>query len=99
MSNPSTSSGLKTASAAIMAMPGTLLGLVLIPGSDLSTITLYDSASAASGTVLAKIVIDPAVDAGSRELVISECGVVCNNGIYAALSGTDAEYIVQYNLG
>lgn len=96
MSNPSTSSGLKTAAAAIMAMPGTLKGLILVPGSTLSTVTLYDHATAASGTVLAKMVIDPAIDAGSREFLLSECGVVCNNGIYADISGTDAAYIVQY---
>jgi hypothetical protein len=98
MSCPATSSGLKTADAAIMAMPGRLMGLQVIPGSDAATVTLYDHASAASGTVLAKIVVDPTIE-GSRELVISEGGIICNNGIYADVSGTDAAYIVHYALG
>jgi hypothetical protein len=98
--SPSTSSGLKTSSAVIMSMPGTLMGLQLIPGSDLATVTLYDNnAAAASGTVLAKMVLDPTIDAGSRELVIAESGVVCNRGIYMVISGTGAAAIVNYNLG
>lgn len=98
MSNPSTSSGLKSASAVIMAMPGTLMGLtVLTDGTNDATVTLYDNSSAASGLVLAKLKVKG--EDLSKELVVAECGIVCNNGIYAEVSGTGAECIVQYCLG
>lgn len=96
MSNPATSSGLKTADAAILAMPGTLKGLIVVSAAAIATVTLYDNASAASGPVLAKINV-PIGE--SRELVLSECGVAANNGIYADVSGAGAEYIVHYTIG
>ena len=87
MKNPATSSGLKSADAVIMAMPGTFKGLIVITdGTNAATVTLYDNASAASGTVLAKMVVAGADS--SKELVVGECGVVANNGIYADVSGT-----------
>lgn len=96
--NPATSSGLKTADAAILAMPGTLMGLtVLTDGTNDATVILYDNASAASGTVLAKLKV-PGAEL-SKELVVAECGIVANHGIYADVEGDGAEYIVQYTAG
>ena len=97
--NPSTSSGLKSASAVIMAIPGTLNGLQVIgDGTNAATVTIYDSSTAStSGLVLAKIVVD--AGATYEELVIAESGIVANNGIYAVVSGTGAEYIVQFAPG
>lgn len=98
MSNPATSSGLKSADAIILAAPGTLLGLIIVTdGTNDATVSLYDNASAASGNILAKFVVKGADLA--KELVISECGVVANNGIYADVSGTGANYIVHYLIG
>jgi len=96
MSNPATSSGLKTADAAIMAMPGKLKGLIVIATGAAATVTLYDNASAASGLALAKLVV-PADN--TQELNFHDCGVVANNGIYADVSGADAAYIVHFVAG
>lgn len=97
MNQPATSSGLKSADAAIMAMPGKLCGVILLAdGTNAATLIIYDNASAASGTVLAKL----SVDAGTTESQIQlPIPVVCNNGIYCDVGGTDAAYIVYYQQG
>lgn len=95
MANPATSSGLKTSDVAIMAMPGRLMGLQVIgDGTNAATAILYDNASAASGTVLAKVIVDAGLT--YEELVIGEEGIVCNNGIYLDIGGTGAEAVIQY---
>lgn len=97
MSNPANTSGLKSADAVIMAMPGRLMGcLVLADGTNAATITLYDNASAASGTVLAKYVVDATLT--SEAPTLPSEGIICNNGIYADVTGTGAEFIVYYTL-
>lgn len=91
---PALSSGLKSADAAIMAQSGFLCGLqVIADGTNAATVILYDNASAASGTVLAKIVVD--AGATYEDYTPLE-GIECANGIYADVSGTGAEYIVHY---
>ncbi len=95
MTGPSTSSGLKAASAAILAAPGRLRGITLIGGSDASTAIVYDNASAASGTVLEKI----AVAAGATVRIDYQDGVVANAGIYLALTGTAVGAVVHYDRG
>lgn len=96
--NPSTSSGLKSADGIILAMPGRLMGLqVNADGTNQATVVLYDNASAASGTVLAKVIVDATLT--SEELVVGEAGVVVNNGIYADVTGTGAEFIVYFTPG
>jgi hypothetical protein len=98
MSCPANTSGLKSADAAIMARPGKLRGLqVLADGTNAATVVLYDNASAASGTVLAKVVVDATLTTDAAS--IPEDGIVCANGIYADVTGTGAEYIVYYELG
>lgn len=96
MSCPADSSGLKTSDAAIMARPGRLLGVELIgDGTNACNVIIYDHASAASGKVLAKL----ALPASGICYVDAQCDVVCNNGIYADVTGTGAAYIVHYALG
>lgn len=94
MSGPSTSSGLKSSSVAIVARPARVMScVVLADGTNAATVTLYDNASAASGTELLKIVVDAGL---VYELFHTDGGVEANNGIYAAISGTGAACIVHY---
>jgi hypothetical protein len=95
MSNPATSSGLKSASAAILVGPGTLKGLTVVGGSDATTVIVYDNPSAASGTVLEKIVIP----AAESLRVDYSCGVVANSGLYVSIAGTGAGAVVHYCKG
>lgn len=97
MSCPSTSSGLKSADAVISAATSTLRGLTVIAdGTNEATVILYDNASAASGTVLDKVI----VDAGLTHVYVPyHGGVVALNGIYADVTGTGAAYIVHYSRG
>ena len=87
------STGLKTASAIISGVPSVVEGIIVFTdGTNDATVTLYDNASAASGTVLAKAVVAAAELMGGKlpPFTISK-GV---NGIYAELSGVGASYIV-----
>ena len=85
------SSGLRTTSAAIRTTPCRMYNLTLIAGTAASSITLYDNASAASGTVLAKV--SEATAGASRHQHYGK-PVAASNGIYAALTGANAAYIV-----
>lgn len=92
---PATSSNLQTASAAISANPGRLMGLIVTgDGTNAATVTVYDNASAASGLILAKVILEAGLT--SQELVVGEAGIAVNNGIYASLSGTGGNYIIYY---
>ena len=89
MGSPATSSGRKTADAVIAARPCKLMSVTLEgDGTNACDITLYDNASAGSGTVLAKILL-PASGA-KYEQFSSNAGVVALNGIYADVTGTGA---------
>lgn len=93
---PALSSGVKTADAAIMAQSGYLCGLTVIAdGTNAATVTLYDNASAASGTVLMEITVD-ATD--TTEVWVPAEAIECANGIYAdlTLAAGTARYIVHY---
>lgn len=95
---PATSSDLLSASAAIMVYPGRLMGLtVLTDGTNAATVTIYDNASAASGLVLAKLIVPGATSSVAQRL--PDFGVVANNGIYASISGTGAACIVLFDRG
>lgn len=92
------SSGLKSADGVICARPCIFYGVTLLTdGTNAGTIVLYDNASAASGTVVAK-----SKQTGAALMATHMCdvgvGVVCNAGIYADVTGTGAEYIVYYSL-
>lgn len=88
------SSGLKTADAAIKAGPGTLVGFtVLTDGTNTATLILYDNPSAASGTVLGKMIV---VGADRFDHIEFSSHRLASTGIYADVTGTGAEYIVYY---
>lgn len=94
MSNPSKSSGLKSSSVAIAGSHSIVMGITAIAdGTNAATITLYDSASAASGTELAQIIVDAGL---TTEIFHIDGGVEAFNGIYLSLSGTGAKAIVHY---
>lgn len=98
MSNASTSSGLKVASGAIMTMPGKLMGLQgLADNTNAATIIVYDSPDAASGVVLAKIVVDATTT--YEDAHIPDGGIAANQGLYLSISGTGAEAVVWFQLG
>jgi hypothetical protein len=87
------SSGARTSSASICTNCY-LAGLqVTTNGSADATVTLYDNASAASGTVLAKMVVFGGLQVDYRQWPIPVQAVA---GIYAVVSGTDAGYTVEY---
>ena len=92
---PATSSSLLSADAAVYARPCRLMGLqVLADGTNAATVQLHDNASAASGTTVAKVVVDATLT--TDYATIPPGGVVCNNGIYANVTGTGAEFIVYF---
>ncbi len=59
------------------------------------TVDLYDNASAASGKRIIPQFVQVAANARYGGTIEDE-GVVCNNGIYAAIAGTGAEVCVRY---
>lgn len=96
MSVPSQSSGLKSADTAICARPCILMGVQLLAdATNAATVVLYDHATAASGTVIDKVKV---IATGVYEESKHSDGVVCQNGIYADVTGTGAEYIVHFKV-
>lgn len=99
---PATSSGRKTADAAIIARPCLFKGLILEgDGTNACNVILYDNASAASGTVIAKLLLSASTTAidsvpKTSSFVLAD-GIECNNGIFADVTGTGAAYIVHYS--
>lgn len=96
MIGPGTSSGEKSSSEAIATRPAYLHGFEINPpNSGLAVLKIYDNASAASGIVVATAT----VAAGQNSLYLDfRAARVCNNGIYASLTGTTT-YIISYSLG
>lgn len=94
MSCGHTSSGLLTADGAIYAGPAKLHAILAgADNTNAATIIIYDNASAASGTVLAKVI----VDATTTNVSVSELNVVANNGLYLDIAGTGAEVVIHYS--
>ena len=90
----SRSSGLKTADAVIQTGRNRINAVTLLgDGTNAASLILYDNASAASGTVLAKVT---ALAATRLTHILFENPVIAEDGIYADVSGTGAEYIVYY---
>lgn len=90
------SSDLLSADGAVFAKPCKLHGVTLISnGSDAATIVLHNNASAASGTVVAKLQ-SPASLIATTSIHFPE-PVVCKEGIYANV--TTAAFIVYYSVG
>lgn len=90
----SRSSGLQTADAVIQTGRNRINAITLLgDGTNAASLIVYDNASAASGTVLAKIT---ALATERFTHVIFENPVVAEDGIYADVTGTGAEYIVYF---
>ncbi len=92
--SPATTSGRRTADAAISAIPCLLKSVILEgDGTNACSVILYDNASAASGTVLAKLLLP----ASSTMCIVFENanGIIANSGVYADVAGTGAAYIVH----
>jgi hypothetical protein len=95
-SNPATSSDLLAADTAVMTRAGRLLGVQLQgDGTNACNVVLYDNASAASGKVLCQLFLI-ASNARFVDATLPPEGIVCNNGIYADVTGTGAKFIVYY---
>jgi hypothetical protein len=94
MIQPGTASGqLAAGTTAVYAKPAILTGLQVTPAAADATLTIYDNASAASGTIVAQMLVKASTSSQHIPLTI---GVGCNNGVTAALSGTGATAIVYY---
>ena len=96
---PAQSSDRKTADGAILATGGYLHGLILEnDGTNASSVILYDNKSAASGTILAKIML-PATSTVLTLPVIFNNPISALNGIYADVTGTGCAVTVFYSIG
>lgn len=93
---PAKSSGSLTSDTAVATRTCVLHSVQLIgDGTNQATVTVYDNASAASGTVLAKIIID----AGLTYDKFTSCyGIEAFNGLFVDVAGTGAEAIIHYTL-
>jgi hypothetical protein len=89
MAGRSRSSGLLGAGTTVVnAGPNTLSGVVVISDSvNPATITVYDNASAASGTVLARLTATTNTGANSMAMVTP---VRAENGLVVQITGTGA---------
>lgn len=74
----------RTATGAVKGSPGKYYGYIVTTALSAAAITLYDDASAASGTVID--VIPASAAAGTRGLLSAP--VPCANGMYASFGGT-----------
>lgn len=94
MGCPATTSGTKSADGIIFAGPVKLKGVLLnADGTNAATAVLYNNASAASGTVVAKLQVDAGLVYESYSI---DDGVMCTNGLYLDITGTGAECIVHF---
>ena len=92
----SRSSGLKAADAVIATGRNRINAITLISdGTNACDVAVYDHPSAASGTVVGKVAIG-AASLKKTEHVVFENPVLCEDGIYADVTGTGANYIVYY---
>lgn len=91
----STSSGSLAASAAVAARPALVTAITLIPAAAACTLTIYDNASAASGTVLAELAL---LANAKSETIAFNLPIEADKGVYASLSGSGAAAIVHFSL-
>jgi hypothetical protein len=91
----SRSSGLKSADALIFTGRNRINAVtILSDGTNACNVIIYDATSA-TGTVVAKVSIG-ALSLKTTEHIVFENPVVCEDGIYADVTGTGANYIVYY---
>ena len=90
----SRSSGLKTTDAVIAVGRNRINAITLLAdATNAASVIIYDDASSATGTVLAKVKV---VAGGVLQHVIFENPVITEAGIFADVTGTGAEYIVYF---
>lgn len=89
-----TSSGLKASSAAIIARPALLHGITLLQASAACTAIVYDNATTNAGTVLEQVNNNTNTSTVSVKL---NHPVEASNGLYVAITGTGANYILHYS--
>lgn len=83
-----------TAGTAVRTRPCKLHGSVLIPAAADSTITIYDNASAASGTILLKVSTIATLAGGSTASPQLPAPIEAKNGLFVVVTGTGATAIV-----
>lgn len=79
-----------TESGVIKNRTGVLRGFICVASSS-GTLTVYDNATAGSGTV-----IIPTTNLTAGQIVLLDDGVQAVSGIYAAIGGTSATVNVLY---
>lgn len=94
--NSSFSSGLITSDGTVVCSRKTRLNgfIVLSDGTNLATVTIYDNASASSGTVVGKALSNSSQPTSIQSF---DNPVKCDNGITVAITGTGAGVIVYYD--
>lgn len=91
---PAISSGeLAVGTTTVLAGTGMLYDLVLIPGSAVSTVKVYDNASAASGTIIAEL-NSPA--SGASVIRPASVPIQAINGLTVVVAGTGAIALITY---
>lgn len=90
MQEPSTSSGLITVSTTvIVGAPALLSSLILNPAAADCSVIIYDNATAASGTVLAKLLAVAATTSGSVSVSFNS-PIYSTRGLTMIVAGTGA---------
>lgn len=88
------SSGLKSASAAIIARPAMLHAVTLLQASAACTVIVYDNATTNAGTALLQV----NNTTNTTTVTVSlNTPVEAVNGLYAAVTGSGANYILHYS--
>ena len=86
------SSGSITSSSVVSKYPCLLTDLaVYADGTNGATVVLYDNASAASGTIIGKVIVPALSKSGGLVIPIP---VKASNGVYISITGTNASAIV-----
>lgn len=93
MNPPARTANVTPSTTAVKAAPGQLVAVLAVYGSAATTVTVYDHASAASGTVLAQL--KPA--SGSTQAWTPPTPQLAQNGITVKVDGTAALAIVVYH--
>ena len=103
----SRSSGVLSASAVVSSSRCRLMSMhAVLTGTKPTTIRVFDNASAASGTELARMIVaqtdpaDPAARTGPEMMEYDMHGVLATNGLYLSISsgtGEGAAVSVEFN--
>ncbi len=88
------SSGQLLASAVVKASAAKFYGVeVVTDGTNTATVTIYDNASAAAGTILSQPIVAGAVRFDKTQEIPP---VAASNGLYCNIAGTGAKAIVYF---